>query len=233
MGWERVWIPAWYARDDQWRLRGALAFSLFLHGMALFVPFLPESQRSLEAGGAKLDVSVAKPTVFQVVQRPIKASIGLIDEAQNDSSTELLSDQAQLLHAKEKPDQPIFVKPRERSEKIMAERSRTFRSEASEAELAGSGYSVTMLVTREGRVTEIYWGQLPALTDEQFELLERMVRERRYPDRGITNNGPVVDTIDVRGLLGLPSAPSLNVMKPVSSIADQGREETRPTASRP
>ena len=66
---------------------------------------------------------------------------------------------------------------------------------------ATGGVSVLMAIGEDGRVTEILWNRLPALTNEQFKRLENMLRANVYAASmaGTT----VTEVVDVRGILGL------------------------------
>jgi hypothetical protein len=69
----------------------------------------------------------------------------------------------------------------------------------------GDGYSAVLMVDPDGRVGEILWAALPALTEDQLRTLERAIREGAYPSspRALGMRA-INEPIDVRGLLNLP-----------------------------
>jgi hypothetical protein len=64
------------------------------------------------------------------------------------------------------------------------------------------GVPVTLVVGLDGRVEQIFWDQLPALTNDQFRRLEALIREKSYA-AGQTIN----ELVDVRSLLNLQASP--------------------------
>lgn len=62
-----------------------------------------------------------------------------------------------------------------------------------------AGVTVMLVIGGDGRVNEIYWSTLPALTDEQLRRVERAIRGRAYmPGQTVT------EVFDVREFLKLP-----------------------------
>ncbi|MCX7156136.1 MAG: hypothetical protein NTW45_06805 [Rhodocyclales bacterium] len=61
------------------------------------------------------------------------------------------------------------------------------------------GVTVTLVIGADGRIRQMFWDQLPALTDEQFRRVEAAMREKTYA-AGRTLN----EVVDVRALLKLP-----------------------------
>jgi hypothetical protein len=71
----------------------------------------------------------------------------------------------------------------------------------SNAPAARVGVLVRLLIGTDGRVDQIFWDKLPALTDDQFRRLEAVIREKTYT-AGQTLN----EIVDVRAILQLPPA---------------------------
>jgi hypothetical protein len=67
---------------------------------------------------------------------------------------------------------------------------------------AAVGVTVLLVVDAEGRVGQIYWDQLPALTDEQLRRVEAGIRQKTYRPSQTIN-----EVVDVRSLLNLSPAP--------------------------
>ena len=63
------------------------------------------------------------------------------------------------------------------------------------------GVPVKLVTDDTGRANQIYWHNLPALTDEQLRRVEAAIRARRYAPGQIIN-----DVFDVREFLKLPPA---------------------------
>lgn len=70
------------------------------------------------------------------------------------------------------------------------------------AEAAAGGVTARMVIGEGGRVRQILWRKLPALTREQFEQLEDLLRATTYAES--MAGSTVTEIVDVRGLLGLP-----------------------------
>lgn len=74
---------------------------------------------------------------------------------------------------------------------------------------AAVGYSVMLVTDGEGRVGQIYWDKLPALSDEQLRKVERALRARKYlPSQTVT------EVFDVRDFLKLAPARSEDDLPP-------------------
>jgi hypothetical protein len=73
---------------------------------------------------------------------------------------------------------------------------------------AGNGVVVVLMVAPDGRVGDIYWDQLPAMTDEQLLQIEATIRQRHYPSN-LDVAGPrrITETLDVRAMLKLLPTP--------------------------
>lgn len=69
---------------------------------------------------------------------------------------------------------------------------------------ASGGVSVLMTIGEGGRIDQIFWKTLPALTNEQFQRLESILRVNQYAESQIGTT--VTEIVDVRGILGLPPA---------------------------
>jgi hypothetical protein len=69
---------------------------------------------------------------------------------------------------------------------------------------------VKLVTDDTGRANQIYWSNLPALTDEQLRRVEAAIRARRYAP-GQTIN----DVFDVREFLKLPPARRDDVLVPI------------------
>lgn len=63
------------------------------------------------------------------------------------------------------------------------------------------GFPVLLVIGSDGRVNQIYWNTLPALTDEQLRRVEAAIRLKTYAP-GQT----VQEVFDVRGFFNLPPA---------------------------
>ena len=63
------------------------------------------------------------------------------------------------------------------------------------------GVTVVLVVGEEGRVEQIFWNQLPALTNEQLRRVEALIRQKTYRPSQTVN-----EVVDVRGLLMLAPA---------------------------
>ena len=72
------------------------------------------------------------------------------------------------------------------------------------------GVAVKLVTDDTGRANQIYWSNLPALTDEQLRRVEAAIRARRYAP-GQTIN----DVFDVREFLKLPPARRDDVLVPI------------------
>jgi hypothetical protein len=67
------------------------------------------------------------------------------------------------------------------------------------------GNTALIAIGADGRITDIVWNRLPALTNEQFLRLEAILRTNTYPESMV---GQIVtEVVDVRGLLGLAPEP--------------------------
>lgn len=71
------------------------------------------------------------------------------------------------------------------------------------AEAAAGGVTARMVIGEGGRIQQILWRKLPALTSEQFERLEDILRTTTYAES--MAGSTVTEIVDVRGLLGLPA----------------------------
>lgn len=67
---------------------------------------------------------------------------------------------------------------------------------------AAGGVSAHFLIGEQGRIHSILWNRLPALTNDQFQRLEALLRENEYPHAPAGST--LTEMVDVRGLLGLP-----------------------------
>lgn len=68
-----------------------------------------------------------------------------------------------------------------------------------------SGVRVLLTIGEQGRVNQIIWNQLPALTDEQLRRLETSIRTRTYAES--MSGQSIDDMIDVRAFLKAETAP--------------------------
>lgn len=66
---------------------------------------------------------------------------------------------------------------------------------------AAVGVTVTLVIGLDGRVQQIYWDKLPALTDEQLRRVETAIRDKAYASGQVIN-----EIFDVRAFLKLPPA---------------------------
>ena len=73
--------------------------------------------------------------------------------------------------------------------------------------------SAVMVVDSSGRVGVIFWNRLPALTDEQMQIVETRIRQRRYEED--KRGGALAEIINVFDILressrpdGVPPAPT-------------------------
>jgi hypothetical protein len=72
------------------------------------------------------------------------------------------------------------------------------------------GVAVKLVTDDTGRANQIYWSNLPALTDEQLRRVEAAIRARRYAPGQIIN-----DVFDVREFLKLPPARRDDALVPI------------------
>lgn len=56
-----------------------------------------------------------------------------------------------------------------------------------------------LVIGEQGRVNQIIWDDLPALTDQQLNWLERSIRTKKYADS--LDGQTVTEFIDVRALI--------------------------------
>ncbi len=183
------WGPVWQrAPAEQIRLGAAVLVSLCLHAVVLTL------QRSIPAGEIRplkaFEASLRLASDIGTAELKAPASAEPAPAFEEPSPALIATTGRSTISAKPLPVtkaldttslQPMWGKPQ-----------------------SGSGFPVTFLVGPDGRVGEILWNQLPALTDQQLSMLEAIVRQRYYPPGlpGVRVR-TVVEQLDVRGLLGL------------------------------
>ena len=77
------------------------------------------------------------------------------------------------------------------------------------------GVTVVLRVNADGKVTQIFWNRLPAISVEQLDRLEHIVRTRQFVPH--VTDRTVSEIIDVRALLRLPPAQSAD-SAPINSV---------------
>jgi hypothetical protein len=194
------WSPTEWKHDDEKRFQRTLGLSVLLHALLLLAwkpppqiwkaadhavltvvlrGVAPLAQSSPAAVAQKQDVAVLvqqqpAPATFSVPPKPA-ASGTSAPSATRPQSTPAASPAR------------VVAKPTP--------------GRLSNAPPAAIGVTVLLVIDGNGRVGQIFWDKLPALTDDQFRRLEAVIREKTYT-AGQTLN----EIVDVRAILQLPPA---------------------------
>jgi hypothetical protein len=189
--------------DENRRLRAAFFVSVLAHLGMLWqwsmspVPSQPVSHGSLEVSFSKAAVASklqaeAEPGVVQsqpvlVVKPPVESNF--------------------VATVKPLPPRPTPVAAE--PEKTVSQADATPQIEAPapikvrRPVLRSGEADVVMVVDAKGRVGVIYWNRLPALTDEQMQLVELRIRQRRFEEG--KRGGAVSEIINVFEILRAPA----------------------------
>lgn len=194
------WSHAEWKHDDEKRLYVTLGFSLLLHAVLLLAWKLPAPLWK-----------AADQAVLTVVLRGA-APLAPSAPAAVEKKTEL-----PVLVRKEPAPAVFSVPPKPAAQGAVAPpvtrpQSASAASPArvapvptpgrlSNSRPAPVGVTVMLVIGGDGRVQQIYWNTLPALTDEQLRRVEAAIREKTYAP-GQTIN----EIFDVRGFLKLAPA---------------------------
>lgn len=204
-------IPAglFLAGEDEKRLAVALCLSLLFHAWVLlgWRQVLPR----LRAGGeTSLTVTFRQAAVTEHVEAAsLQAGSGgkhaTVIEAPN--SRAHIARQAggvekrpvAAVQPRPQPSEPSRESPRRQENVAAGVQERTGKRMPGEV-------SVLLIIDEGGRPGQIVWDQLPALTHEQFRLLEERIRGRVYP--GALSGARLGEIIDVFAILRAPQRPS-------------------------
>lgn len=192
------WSHAEWKHDDEKRAQLTLGLSVLLHAVVLLAWKLPApiwkaadqavltvvlraasppAQRSPAIAEKKMDVAVLvqkEPAVAAFSMPPKPAALGAVAPTVPGLQPAPAASRARLA-AQPTPGRLVNSPP------------------------APVGVTVLLVVGADGRAQQIYWNQLPALTDAQLRRVEAVIRERTYA-AGQTVN----ELVDVRGILKLP-----------------------------
>ena len=195
------WSHAEWKQDDEKRFQLTLGLSVLLHAVLLLAWKLPPQVWK-----------VADNAVLTVVLRAASPM------AQSSQAVEKKQDIAILVQKDPAPAafsvppktvvQGAVVPPATRPQpSLPATPARVAIQPApgqpSSAPPAPVGVTVLLVVGTEGRVEQIFWNQLPALTDEQLRRVEAVIRDRTYRPRQTLS-----EVVDVRNILKLPQPPA-------------------------
>ena len=168
------------ATIEQQRLALALAVSILLHAYVLFCIRHPPPLRSTMESQRVLEVSfrgASRAVVPTLQQEELKAMLAIASVV-NKPVRQI------------KPNKPLAA-AHEKTARARDAAPKTHR-------VAPGTASVIIVIDENGRPRDLIWNVLPALTQEQFDLLERRVRQRVYPN---VRAGTAIDeTIDVMTL---------------------------------
>ncbi|MDP2826183.1 MAG: hypothetical protein Q8O52_26285 [Sulfuritalea sp.] len=194
------WSHAEWKHDDERRLHLTLGLSVLLHAILLLAWKLP-------------------PTVWKVADHAVLTVVlrGAAPLAQSSPpATEKKPDIAVLVRKEPapaafsvppKPAAVAAVAPPAAPPQPAASAAKARVAEqptpgrASNAPPAAVGVSVILVIGGDGRVNQIFWDRLPALTDEQLRRVEAAIRAKTY-----AGSQTISEIFDVRGFLRLPPA---------------------------
>ncbi len=197
---QRHWNHAEWKQEDEKRFQLTLGFSVLLHALLLLAWKLPPqvwkaadhavltvvlrgaaplAQSSPAASEPKQDVTVLvqkepAPAAFSVLPKPV-------------------------VQGAPAPPAPRPQPTASVSQARVASQATVGR--LSNAPPAPVGVTVLLVIGGDGRVGQILWDKLPALTDDQLRRVETVIRQRTYA-AGQTLN----EIVDVRAILRLPPA---------------------------
>jgi hypothetical protein len=209
MGDASRWAPLPWRHADERHFQAALALSVVLHAVLMFgwklqrtdwraagqsvftvsfrVAALPPSPpaAAAEAGGGKREVPtvLVQPQSSHSVAAPAagQTAAGNVTPARSARPATAPSAAPQPL----RPGQPVA-------------------GPVTRAAPPAGGVNVMFTLGDNGRVNEIYWNELPALTDRQLQRLETTIRQRRYPPG--MGRRTVTENVDVRAFLTNPGS---------------------------
>lgn len=177
-----VLLLAWKLPPPLWKTADHAVLTVVLRGAASLAPSAPAEAE--KKGEVSVLVQPA-PATFSVPPKPATQAVAEPSAARPQS--------AQIASPARVAPQPTQGRP-------------------SNAIPAPVGVSVMLVIGGDGRVRQIIWDQLPALTDEQLRRVEAAIREKAYaPGQTIT------EIFDVRGFLKLPPARSEESVGPSAS----------------
>lgn len=208
---QRHWSHAEWKHDDESRLYLTLGFSVLMHAALLLAWKMPAPVWK-----------AADHAVLTVVLR------GAAPLAQSSPTTGEKADVA-VLTRKEPAPAAFSMPPRPAASASTAPPVAPARPAAPPSRAraamqptpghpanrnpAAVGVNVLLVVGGDGRVQQILWDQLPALTDEQLRRVEAVIRRKTYA-AGQTLN----EIVDVRSILQLPPARSEESPEPPLSL---------------
>ena len=208
------WSHAEWKHDDEKRLHVTLGLSVLLHAVLLLAWKLPPQVWK-----------AADHAVLTVVLRgaaPVAASTPPAAEPVHEVAVLVQKPPAvATFSVPPKPAaQPAAVPPAVRPQPGPAASQARLATQPTPGRPSNSipsvvGVAVTLVIGADGHVRQMFWDQLPALTDEQFRRVEAAIREKTYA-AGQTLN----EVVDVRGLLKLPQARPEE--SPVSAVQPAG-----------
>lgn len=171
----REWRPASPALQDEHRLLAALVFSALLHAFILTRFSLP---REIAQHG---DRSSSVLTVTLVTQKPA-ASLAAPEAKPEAQAVAVIA-----LRNPAKSPQRLSVKTSPASrERNGAAATGASSIRGSQVVSQGRGkLQVLLVIDGSGRVGQIHWYQLPAMTEEEFHKLEQRLRQKIYLPSGV------------------------------------------------
>jgi hypothetical protein len=200
------WSHAEWKHDDEKRFQRSLGLSVLLHAMLLLAWKLPPPVWK-----------AADQAVLTVILRgvaPMAPGAEVAIEKKPDQSVLVKKEPAPVAIPVPVPAPATVTAPAVRppaaqpgSPGRLAPRAAPGR--LSTAASAPVGVPVLLVIGSDGRVNQIFWNTLPALTDEQLRRVEAAIRLKPYAP-GQT----VQEIFDVRGFFGLPQARSEESVTP-------------------
>lgn len=182
----------WFASEEEEdRFAHALLFSLLIHALVLgYVKGVEPLRRN--GGGGALTVTLPGPPAERppVATRQQLVQAATLEAPTATSATPLPQPRPRVAAV---PPAPTPVPPRANGTSGGGGTRATARR----------GYGVVdvvMIVGGDGHPQTLIWDSLPALTQPQFDELERLVRRQAYPSSA---GARITQEIDVFGLLGI------------------------------
>ena len=186
------------------RLIRALVFSVVVH-LALLLFWVPQHLQARQTGSSVLTVMLSKPA-----DRPSGSIQQPVVSPQQGKAVEYLTSKAVTdLHVLVEPANVDPAKQRAMSAEAVSKAPGGEQTATPQAAASGGEYRsarrpgearVALEIGEDGRVGQILWYQLPAMTDEQLFRLEATIRERYKLQ---SESGHFVrQTIDVRDFIG-------------------------------
>jgi hypothetical protein len=168
-------LLAWKLPPPVWKVADHAVLTVVLRGAATAIPVSPKAAEP-ERDVAVLVQKEATPAIFSVPPKPAV--------------------QAPAVPAVSRSPLPLAGP----GGRIAAQAS---PGRISNAPSAPVGISVLLVTGDDGRVNQIYWNKLPALTDEQLRRVERAIRAKTY-----ASGQTISEVFDVREFLKLPPGPT-------------------------